>query len=247
MKILIVDDERLAREELHGLLEDIPGLEVCGEAADATQARQMIQTDKPDLVLLDVQMPGGTGFDLLATLPPPHPPFIFVTAYDTFALRAFEVSAIDYLMKPVHPQRLAHAIDKVRTQFSLANHPSAPGAAVPDTSLCLKEDDHVYVRDGDRSWFVPVRALRLLEAKGNYTKLYFENDSALIFRTLGAMETRLPTSLFIRANRSQLVNLSCLENVQPWFSNSLKAKMRGGPEIEFSRRQAQLFRERMSL
>ncbi len=244
MKIVIIDDERLAREELRTLLSDLPELEVIGEAANVTQALKLLPRLQPDLIFLDIEMPGRTGFDLLEALPPPHPQVVFVTAYDAFALRAFEVNALDYLMKPVHPQRLAQAVARVRGQLARPEEPVPPPA---DLSTPLKEDDRVYVRDGERSWFIPVRTLHLLEAEGNYTRLHFGTETALLYRTLNSMEARLPAALFLRANRSQLVNISHLDKVEPWFSNSLKAKLRGGPEIEFSRRQAQLFRDRLSL
>ena len=248
MKIVIVDDERLAREELRGLLSAHPGLEVCGEAANVTEALKLIPALRPDLLFLDIEMPGRTGFDLIAALPPPHPRLIFVTAFDAFALRAFEVNALDYLMKPVHPQRLATALAKVRAQIHAgAAGPAADGVETAEPTTLLREDDHVYVREGDRSWFIPVRSLRLLEADGNHTRLHFGTEKPLLYRTLGSMEARLPESLFLRANRSQLVNLTCIDRVEPWFSGSLKVSLRGGPEVEFSRRQAQIFRERTSL
>jgi two-component system LytT family response regulator len=249
MKIVLVDDERLAREELRGLLSEFPDLEIVGEAANVTEALKLIPSLRPDLLFLDIEMPGRTGFDLLTALPPPHPQIVFVTAFDAFALRAFEVNALDYLMKPVNPLRLAHALEKVRARLSApadGDEPTTPSSAEEPTAP-LREDDHVYVREGDRSWFIPVRSLRLLEADGNHTRLFFGSEQPLLYRTLGSMEARLPGSLFLRANRSQLVNVSFIEKVEPWFSGSLKVKLRGGPEVEFSRRQAQLFRERTSL
>ena len=201
MKIVIVDDERLAREELRGLLSAHPGLEVCGEAANVTEALKLIPALRPDLLFLDIEMPGRTGFDLLAALPPPHPQLVFVTAYDAFAVRAFEVNALDYLMKPVHPRRLAATLEKIRASARPSGPTDDAPAPVPEPTAPLREDDHVYVREGDRSWFIPVRSLRLLEADGNHTRLYFGEDRPLLYRTLGAMEARLPASLFLRANR----------------------------------------------
>ncbi len=248
MRAVLIDDERLAREELRGLLAAIPEIEVCGEAANVTEALKLIPKLRPDLLFLDIEMPGRTGFDLLAALPPPHPQLIFVTAFDAFALRAFEVNALDYLVKPVHPRRLAAAVAKVRARLD----PAAPAAdgpslAADEPTAPLREDDSVFVREGDRCWFVPVRSLRLLEADGNHTRLHFGEDRPLLYRTLTAMEARLPATLFLRANRSQLVNLAFIEKVEPWFSGSVKVRLRGGSEVEFSRRQAQIFRDRTSL
>ena len=248
MRAVLIDDERLAREELRGLLASIAEIEVCGEAANVTEALKLIPKLKPDLLFLDIEMPGRTGFDLLAALPPPHPQLIFVTAFDAFALRAFEVNALDYLVKPVHPQRLAAAVAKVRARFDpAASTVDAALLAADEPTVPLREDDSVFVREGDRCWFVPVRSLRLLEADGNHTRLYFDEDRPLLYRTLNAMEARLPATLFLRANRSQLVNLAFIEKVEPWFSGSVKVRLRGGSEIEFSRRQAQIFRDRTSL
>lgn len=248
MKTLLIDDERLAREELRGLLAAFPEVEIVGEAANVTEALKLVPRLRPDLLFLDIEMPGRTGFDFLAALPPPHPQLIFVTAFDAFALRAFEVNALDYLMKPVHPQRLAAAVAKVRARLLPAIPADAPALpAAEEPTAPLREDDSVFVREGDRCWFVPVRSLRLLEADGNHTRLYFGEDRPLLYRTLAAMEARLPASLFLRANRAQLVNLTFIEKVEPWFSGSIKVRLRGGPEVEFSRRQAQLFRDRTSL
>ncbi len=247
MKAVLIDDERLAREELRGLLAAFPDIEVVGEAANVTEALKLVPKLRPDLLFLDIEMPGRTGFDFLATLPPPHPQLIFVTAFDAFALRAFEVNALDYLMKPVHPQRLATAVAKVRARLAPVSPATDPDERPDEPTAPLRDDDSVFVREGDRCWFIPVRSLRLLEADGNHTRLYFGEDRPLLYRTLGAMEARLPASLFLRANRSQLVNLSFIEKVEPWFSGSVKVRLRGGPEVEFSRRQAQLFRERTSL
>jgi two-component system LytT family response regulator len=247
MKTVLIDDERLAREELRRLLTAFSDIEIVGEAANVTEALKLVPKLRPDLLFLDIEMPGRTGFDFLAALPPPHPQLIFATAFDAFALRAFEVNALDYLMKPVHPQRLAAAVAKVRARLAPASPAADPVERPAEPTAPLREDDSVFVREGDRCWFVPVRSLRLLEADGNHTRLYFGEDRPLLYRTLGAMETRLPASLFLRANRAQLVNLTFIEKVEPWFSGSVKVRLRGGPEVEFSRRQAQLFRERTAL
>ena len=235
----MIDDERLARQELAALLKAFPWIEIVGEAANATQTTALVRELKPELLFLDIEMPGRDGFSLLGELPEPRPQVIFTTAYDRFAVKAFEVEAVDYLLKPVHPARLAAAVQRL-------------GEAEPDEGAAgseapLSDDDRVLVREGERCWFVPVNSIRLLEAEGNHTRVYFQQEKPLLYRTLVSMETRLPKKLFIRANRSQLVNVNFIETVGAWFSGSLKVALREGPEVEFSRRQAQLFRERLSL
>ncbi len=248
MKTVIIDDERLARAELRTFLSDHPGIEVCGEAANVTQALALLEREKPDLAFLDIEMPGRNGFDLLAALPPPHPQIVFVTAFNEFAIRAFEVNALDYLLKPLRRERLAIALARAQEKFAgpatllKSNYVES---ATPDEPL--RESDSVFVRTGERCWFVPLRSVSLLEAEGDQTRLHFEGQTPVLYRSLASLEQRLPPSLFIRANRSQLINLSFVETIAPWFSGSLKVKLRHGPEIEFSRRQAQLFRSRMSL
>lgn len=244
MKAVIVDDERLAREELRGLLLEHPAIEVCGEAGTVAQAKEIIAENKPDLIFLDIQMPGKSGFDLLEALPPPHPFVIFTTAYNEYAVKAFEANALDYLMKPIHPSRLALALQKLADRLG---EPGGEPVRSPRSGEALGPDDRVFVREGDRCWFVKVKTIRLLESEGNYTRIHFADQRPTLYRTLGSMEERLPDRLFMRANRSQLINLDHIESVEPWFSGSIKVKLAGGQEIEFSRRQAQDLRERLSL
>lgn len=248
MKTVIIDDERLARTELRALLGHHSSVEICGEAANVSQALTLLEREKPDLIFLDIEMPGRNGFDLLAALPPPHPQIIFVTAFDEFAIRAFEVNALDYLLKPIRPERLAMAL--ARVQENVAAPPASPEGNYVEPAPSvepLRESDSVFVRTGERCWFVPLRSISVVEAEGDQTRIYFDGQTPLLNRSLASMEQRLPTSLFIRANRSQLINLSFVESITPWFSGSLKVKLRNGLEIEFSRRQAQLFRSKLSL
>jgi len=245
MKALIIEDERPARDELRRLLAHHPEIELCGEASNADQALAFCLEQQPDLLFLDIEMPGKDGFTFLEELPPPHPHVIFTTAYDAHALRAFEVNALDYLLKPIHPKRLAVALEKLGAQ---EKSPEQPVASLQEaTAQALQPDDRVFVRDGDRCWFVPVKTIRLLESVGNHTRLFFDDAKPLLHRSITSMEERLPATLFMRASRSQIINLEHIESIGPWFSGSLKVFLNGGHEIEFSRRQAQLFRERMSL
>ena len=248
VKTLIIDDERLARSELRGLLQPFDFIEICGEAANATQAVKLVKEHCPQLLFLDIEMPGQNGFQFLESLAPPHPHVIFTTAFDAFAIRAFEVNALDYLMKPVDPKRLETALNKMRLHAQrVESDPITSDVASADSEAALTEDDHVFVREGDRCWFVPVRSILLLEAEGNHTRVHFSQEKPLLYRTIVSMEARLPPKLFLRANRSQLVNLTFIDSIGQWFSGSLKVRLRGGVEVEFSRRQAQIFKERLSL
>ncbi|WP_221029837.1 LytR/AlgR family response regulator transcription factor [Actomonas aquatica] len=250
MKIVIIDDERLAREELRSLVEDLPDARVVGEAGDAADGVQVVQALQPDLIFLDISMPEQSGFDFLQMLPAPHPRIIFVTAYDAFALRAFEVNAVDYLMKPVVPERLAEAYERARQVNRAPDSAPPPDTPSPLTAadrLPLREDDQVLLREDDKCYFVPLRRIRLLEGEDNHTRVWFDDQNLMLYRTLVSMEERLPTSMFLRANRAQLVNRHVIAKVEPWFSGTIKATLQDGTEIEFSRRQSKLFRERMGL
>lgn len=231
MKVLIVDDEPLARLELHRLLAAFPGIVIAGEARNSDEAETAIRALAPDLVFLDIQMPGGTGFDLLARLNNP-PRVIFTTAYDQHAVRAFEVNALDYLLKPVEPERLAAAMTKARAL-------PAPSAQAPLAQI--------FVRDGPKCWFVPLTEVALLAAEGNYVRLFWGSERPLLSRSLVALEARLDPERFFRANRQQIVNLGFVEKVEPDSGGRLLARMRSGEMVEISRRQARLFRSRMSL
>lgn len=240
MKALLIDDERLARNELRRLLAAHADIEIVGEAKDAEDALQKIGELKPELIFLDVQMPGTDGFGLLEQLEPPAPTVIFTTAYDEFAVKAFEFNALDYLMKPVDPNRLVAALEKLRLRGA-----AAEGETVPQHRLA--PEDKVFVREGDRCWFVPVKSIRLLESEGNYTRVHFDDNKPQLFRSLTAMEERLDAKHFFRANRKQVINLAWVDGIEPWFSGGLLVRLKGGLKVELSRRQAQDFRERMSL
>ena len=245
MKALLIDDERLARNELRRLLAAFPDIAIVGEAANAKQAREQLAALAPDLLFLDVQMPGETGMELLESLEPPTPEVIFTTAYDEFAVKAFELNALDYLLKPVDPARLAAAIDKLRAKLGgAADEPVSAKGAARDR---LAAEDKVFVREGDRCWFVEVKSIRLLESEGNYTRVHFDDAKPQLFRSLNAMEERLDPKVFFRANRRQIINLTWIDKIEPWFSGGLLVHLKGGAKVELSRRQAQDFREKMSL
>jgi two-component system, LytTR family, response regulator len=236
MTALVIDDERLARNELKRLLQAHATIEVAGEAAGVDEGLALIESVQPDLIFLDVQMPGANGFDLLNRLASHTPRVIFTTAFERFALRAFEVNALDYLLKPIAPERLAQALARLA-------QPEA--AATAERPLALQ--DQVLLRDGQRCWFVRVEDIRLLEACGNYAYVHFGQERRLISRSLGALEARLPPDAFFRINRRQLLNLRYIQTVEPWFGGGLKVTLRTGEACEISRRAARQFRERLAL
>jgi two-component system LytT family response regulator len=242
MKALLIDDERLARNELRRLLKPHAEVEIVGEAVNVAEAQERIVEWKPDLLFLDIHMPGDDGFALLEKIDPPLPQVIFTTAYDEFAVKAFEFNALDYLLKPVDPSRLASALEKLRSHLQRTSEATAAGGRER-----LGLEDKVFVREGDHCWFVAVKNIRLLESEGNYTRLYFDDQKPQLFRSLTAMEERLDTRHFFRANRKQVINLAWVEDIEPWFSGGLLVRLKGGPKVELSRRQAQDFRDRMSL
>lgn len=227
MKALIIDDERIARQELRRLLAAHPEIEIAGEARTGEEALELIGRLVPDVLFLDVRMPGMNGFDLLEHLDD-VPQVVFTTAYDEYALRAFEVSALDYLVKPVAPARLASAIAKLR----------------PRSQSRL---ERVFVKEGDRCWLVPVADIFLLESEGNYTRLHFGNDRPLILRSLAALQERLDPAIFFRAGRRHVVNLKWVERVEPAVGGNLLVVLRGGSTVEMSRRQSARFQEALSL
>jgi two-component system, LytTR family, response regulator len=241
-KALIIDDERLARNELKKLLQEFPEVEVIGEASNADEGIEKIENLAPDLIFLDIQMPGKTGFDMLVELEKaPH--VIFTTAYDEYALKAFEVNALDYLMKPVEPRRLADALQKLHQ----AEEKEMAAAMAGINRGMLSENDQVFVKDGERCWFVKLSEVRLFESVGNYAKVFFANNKPLILKSLNALEERLDEKVFFRANRKHIVNLRMIDKVEPYFNGGLLLDLHGGEKIEVSRRQAVKFKEMMSL
>jgi two-component system, LytTR family, response regulator len=245
MKAIIVEDEPPARRELRRLLMEFPWIEVIAEAGNIDQAASLIEALAPALIFLDIQMPGGSGFELLARLE--HvPQVIFTTAHDEHAIRAFEVNALDYLLKPIDPARLAAALARVGIEKSSPGLPPRPASAAPlgAESATL---DQLFVRDGQRCWFVPLREVRLLAAEGNYVRLWWGNAQPLLGRALAALEQKLDPARFFRANRSQIINLDFIDSVELGQNGRLHAALRGGPEVEISRRQARLFKARTTV
>jgi two-component system LytT family response regulator len=240
LKAIIVDDERLARAELRKLLQEFPDIEIVDEAANAEEGVEKIETQNPDIIFLDIQMPGRTGFDMLSDLEKaPH--VIFTTAYDEYALKAFEVNALDYLLKPIEPKRLADAVHKLQYEVNKER------AGINGTNRGpLTEADQVFVKDGERCWFVKLSEIRLFESVGNYAKVFFGTNKPLILKSLNSLEERLDDHVFFRANRKHIINLRWIEKIEPYFNGGLLLELKGGEKIEVSRRQTVKFKEMMS-
>jgi two-component system LytT family response regulator len=240
LRAIIVDDERLARAELKKLLQAFPEVDVIDEAANAHEGVDKIESQNPDIIFLDIQMPGKTGFDLLADLEKaPH--VIFTTAYDEYALKAFEVNALDYLLKPIEPKRLADAVHKLQYEINKERAGLNGVNRGP-----LTEADQVFVKDGERCWFVKLSEIRLFESVGNYAKVFFANNKPLILKSLNSLEERLDDHVFFRANRKHIINLRWIEKIEPYFNGGLLVELKGGEKIEVSRRQTVKFKEMMS-
>lgn len=244
MRAIVIDDERLARKELINLLNQLETVEVVGEAVNVEDAKEKIEQLQPDVIFLDIQMPEKTGFDLLEELDQvPH--VIFTTAYDEYALKAFQVNALDYLLKPIEPKRLEEAIQKLQGKIEGISRRDENGAYLNQKKLTL--EDQVFVKDGDRCWFVRLSNVRLFESDGNYIKVYFDNFKPMIHKSLNALDERLDEKSFFRASRKHIINLGWVEAIEPWFNGGLVVTLRGGDRIEVSRRQAARFKEMMSL
>lgn len=240
LKTIIVDDERLARTELKRLLEPYESkIDVIGEFGDPQEAIDQINALKPDLVFLDIQMPGKTGFDVIEELES-FPKVIFVTAYDEYAIRAFEVNALDYLLKPIDEHRLKETMGRLAQQTEEVEQET-------QNESILSENDQVFVKDGDRCWFVTLKDVRLFESEGNYIRVLFNNNKPLILKSLNNLDKRLDSKVFFRANRKHIINLKWVEKVESWFNGGLLVELRGGDKIEISRRQAVKLKEMMSL
>jgi len=237
MNIVIVDDERLARNELRRLLDAHEDICVVGEAACVADGIRAVERMEPDLMLLDIQMPDGTGFDLLAALDKP-PAVVFTTAYDSHAVRAFQVSALDYLLKPIEPERLAQALGKQRAAAQATPAPAAGRAPV---------DGKVFIQDGGRCWFVELDNIMLFESEGNYTRVYFDGQRPLLLRSLVQLEARLDPARFLRVSRSRIVNLRFVGAVDAAPSGGLRLTLRDGVTVPMSRRRSVLFRQSAGL
>ncbi len=234
MKAIIVDDERLARRELISLLKEHPEIQVVGECANVEEAKSKISSLGPDVIFLDIEMPEQSGFDLLNELEG-APQIVFVTAYEDYALKAFDVNAFDYLTKPVLPNRLKETVQKLlKENDELKELSSKKGT--------LLLTDKIFIKDGEKCWFVNMKDIILFKSEGNYVRILFKDDKPLVLMSLNSLENRLDDSAFFRANRKYIINLQWVDRIENWFNGGLKLTLLNGENIEISRRQAVKFK-----
>lgn len=230
---IIVEDSRLARNELKDLLKEIPEVEIIAEAENADVAFELINSQSPDLIFLDIQLPGKDGFQLLEMLEN-VPMVVFTTAFDEFAIKSFEYNTLDYLLKPINPKRLSQSIEKVKQKL-------AEKTEKQDKKLDL--EDQIFIKDGEKCWMVKISEIYLFEVEGNYTKVFFRNEKAVLTRSLNVIEKKLPQEKYFRANRNTIFNINYIQNIENWFSGNLMIKLPNDNQVEISRRQAVLFKE----
>lgn len=226
---LIIEDERLAREEMKWSLKPYPDLELWGEAANAFEAEELIKKLQPDLIFLDVQMPGKSGFELLESLAQ-VPVVIFTTAFDQYAVQAFEMNALDYLVKPIREERLEKAIAKIRQQFHLGQQTRKPA--------------HLFVKEGEKYHFIALQDLHRVESIGNYARLYFNDQKVFFKRSLNQLEKTLDPNLFFRINRNTIINTGFIEQLSPDANGRLLFRLKNGETHTASNRQSALFKNR---
>jgi two-component system LytT family response regulator len=239
LKAVIIEDSRLARNELKELMKAHKEIEILGEAENVDKAFKLINETKPDLLFLDINMPEKDGFELLEMLDE-VPTTIFTTAFDEYAIKSFEYNAFDYLLKPINQKRFSKSIEKVIENINN----NIKEKTKNEDALSL--DKQIFIKDGEKCWLVKIKDISLFEIVGNYTRVFFDNNTPLIYKSLAQVEEKLPTEVFFRANRQQVININHVKKVVSWFNGKLKIEMNSGEEIEISRRQSYLFKEQLS-
>ncbi|MCU1287989.1 MAG: yehT 1 [Acidobacteria bacterium] len=247
IKTLIVDDEPLARERVKRFLRDIADIEIIGECGDGAQAVSLIKSEKPDLVFLDIQMPEKNGFEVIKSLDAKTvPTVIFVTAYDQYALQAFEVHALDYLLKPFNRERLQRAVSRAREHIERRNFGSLDerlAALIADLKIEKKYLERLVVKSVGRVFFIKTEEIDWIEAAGNYLKLHVGKESHLIRETMNAIETKLNPDKFLRIHRSTVVNIDSIKELHPMFSGDYSVILRDKTELTLSRNYRERFLE----
>ena len=240
IRVLIADDEALGRKEMRRLLKAHADLEIVAEAEDGDQAVELIEKHSPDLVFLDIRMPGRDGFGVVDALEPPLPEIVFSTAYDQFAVDAIHRGALDYLLKPVAPEELARAMEKARERIG------AKGPKLRRDGM-LRGSDRIFVKDGKKVMFLEVEKISILESQGNYTKIVSSLGHILMHKPIGYFQDRLDPDLFLRANRSVMLNLASVSQWEPIHGGRFKATLEGGASFEVSRRQSRALQQKLKL
>ncbi len=240
---IIIDDERLARVELISMLADYPSIEIVGEAKNGTEALELIQTLKPDVLFTDINMPGLTGIELVKKLDD-VPYVIFVTAHDNHATDAFELNAVDYLLKPIDPERLKQSIQ--RLNINLEEEDLISEIPLQQKNI-LSYKDSIYVKDGENCYFIHLKDVFYFESVGNYIKINIEGKKPMVLKSLSSLEERLNPFDFFRTNRKHIVNLKKIQKVENWFNGGMIFEMENGEKIELSRRQAVRFKDIFTL
>lgn len=231
IQVIIVDDERLSREELKRALKEYDDFVLIGEAENADEAKDLIETKMPDLIFLDIQMPEKSGFDLLESLDN-VPAVLFTTAYNQYAVQAFEVNALDYLMKPIREERFAKAIEKIRNTINLKS----------SLNSFETKDRKIFIKDGEKRFFIQLDEIYLIESLENYTRLFFQGKKALQRRSLRQWEEMLDESIFFRINRTEIINIKYIQEVNRAISGRLEVKLKTGEVLEVSNRQSVKFK-----
>jgi two-component system LytT family response regulator len=249
IKVLVADDEPLARERLSGLLSQEPDIEVVGQARDGEEAVTAIHDDSPDLVFLDVQMPQMSGFDVIEAVGSDKMPLvIFVTAYDQHALKAFQVRALDYLLKPFDRERFKDALGRARKQLERDENGDLGRrllALVKDLRRDQPKSDRLVVKSGGRLFFLRTDEIDWVEAAGNYVRLHVGPGSHLLRETMNAIEGRLDPEKFFRIHRSRIVNMERIQELQPWLNGEYAVLLRTGTRLTLSRGYREKLQERL--
>ena len=238
-RVFIIDDERLAREELKIQLKQLESIELIGEASSGEEAKRMIQSLEPDVLLVDINMPGKNGIDFVKELD--NPPYVvFISAHEEHAISAFSVGAFDYLLKPVNPARLKETFERIE-QEEQSDWVDFQASSKEKKKLTIS--DKVFIRDGEKCWFISLAEIRLLESDGNYVKVHFQQNKPMLLRSLNSFQELLDPTYFFRANRKHILNIEWISEIETWFNGGLMVSLSTGEKIEISRRQALRFKE----
>ena len=234
-KCLVVEDSRLARKELVQLLHELNSFKFIKEAANGEEALILLEQFQPEVIFLDIHLPGMTGFDFLESINQ-IPKVVFTTAYDEYAIKSFDYNAIDYILKPIKKERLQKAISKLQLHEDQLKKERS--------NIFVNQ---VFIRESEKCWFVNIDDIRFIESVGNYSRIYFDDKRPMIQRSLNYLEEKLDERIFFRINRQQIINLKFIEQLETWFSGKLRVKLKTGEVLEGSRRRSKKMKQIYSL